>query len=1036
MTWSTRQIVSLSLAALMLVGAPAAPLHAQSSAEQANANQGLIRPDPKRAQRAAERGDKAQAEGRIDEALLAYDEAARYAPRDVAIVGRGAELRSHLIRGHVENAEQLALAGKLAVAKEELNVAMRIDPTNRVVAERLAEMEQMQDDEPRRPADISGLPRFQPQKGKRNLHLRGDTRSAYQQVAETFGVRVSFDPDLVSRNVRLDLDNVDFKTAMAVLGPQTLTFWRPINASLMFVVADTIEKRRQFGLQAEQTFYLPSSAAPEEMTELLRVLRDITGARHLELDAHTRTITIRDSPENLALAGELIHQIERARGELMLEIELLEVDRDKERQLGITPPSSWQAIPIAPNDVRALAAATDLQNALTILGQLLAAKGLSSVQGFTLVGGGYTRFLLTLPGVAANFSDALSLVESGRQVLLRAQDGKPATFFVGDRFPITLSLLSGSLGASNGANTGISFTGIPSTTNFPETSFAVGNNPVALVAVDLNEDGLPDLAVANQNDNTISILLNQNSGNFAAASQASIALPKTETSPAAISAGLFRNNPTDANGNPVPATPDLVVANSGSNNVGIFLGNGDGTFNEAVGSPYTVGKNPSSVVVADFNGDGNLDFAAANEGDNTISVFKGDGKGNFVPFPGSPFALTNTATVSEQGPVALIAGNFRNATLNTNNPNLLTNAPEVDLAVVNQATNNVSILLGSADTNDNLVLTEAANSPITVGKTPVAIASGDFNADGITDLAIVNQADATVSVLLGNSNANGSFSEATGSPLPTAATPAGITVANFTGGTVPDLAVTNKGQGTLGIYVGLGSGTFSNRIEIATPTSPGAIVSSVLTSSGLPDVALAAQGTTTNQGLVTIIQDSTSFASSGGGNAGAAQTPYPASQYEDIGVKVKATPTLHSNHEVTLQLEFEIRALSGSSVNGIPVISNRTLSQTIRIKEDETSVIAGLLDNEETRSLVGLPGFANLPAAGYLFGKRNTSLKNTEFLILITPRRLRDPVRHARALFAGRGDLGGRGSIGANAPIGPPPAPPPPTQAPPQQPPQ
>jgi len=65
------------------------------------------------------------------------------------------------------------------------------------------------------------------------------------------------------------------------------------------------------------------------------------------------------------------------------------------------------------------------------------------------VGGGKTTFLLTLPGAALDFSDALSLVHSGRQVLLRAQDGKPATFFVGDRFPVTLALLSGSLGTSS-----------------------------------------------------------------------------------------------------------------------------------------------------------------------------------------------------------------------------------------------------------------------------------------------------------------------------------------------------------------------------------------------------------------------------------------------------------------------------------------------------------------------------------------------------------------------------------------------------------
>src|SRR5205823_3073935 len=190
------------------------------------------------------------------------------------------------------------------------------------------------------------------------------------------------------------------------------------------------------------------------------------------------------------------------------------------------------------------------------------------------------------------------------------------------------------------------------------------------------------------------------------------------------------------------------------------------------------------------------------------SVFKGDGKGGFTSFPGSPFKLTNTANIAEKGPVAMITGNFRKATLNSN---VTTNAPEADLAIVNQSSNNVAILLGSVDSNDNIVITP------------------------------------------------------------------------FTGGRVPDIAVTNKGQATLGIYVGLGSATFSNRIEIGTPASPGAIVSGIFTSSGLPDVALTAQGSTANQGVVTIIQDSSSFSSGTGNGNGVAQTPYPASEYVDLG---------------------------------------------------------------------------------------------------------------------------------------------------------
>jgi tetratricopeptide (TPR) repeat protein len=999
--------------------------------QKPSATQQLLQPDPRRAEKAVERGDKAEAEGRVDEALTAYDEAARYAPLDLAVVGRSAALRSKLVRTHVENAERLALAGNIPQALEELHSAMRIDPSNAAVAERIAQMEAMKEDEPTPTTlEIPGMPHLKLPAGKRSLDLRGDTKSAYDQLAQAFGIRAAYDPDLAPRNVRMKVGDVDFNTAASLLGAQTGTFWRPVDATLIFVAADTVEKRRQYGLQAEQTFPLPGAVAPEEMTELLRVLREITGSAHIDLNARSRSITVRDSPERLALAGELIHQVQKARGELMLEIELLEVDRNKARQLGITPPSSAQAFLISPNDIQTLAQASDLANALTIVGQIFSAKGFSSIPAFTLFGGGNSTFLLTLPGAAANFSDALTLVQSGRQVLLRAQDSKPATFFVGDRFPVTLSLLSGSLGTgsgtgstSRGSNTG--FTGIPTATNFPETSFSVGNNPVALTSANFSSGTLPDLAVVNQNDNSISILLNQDNGNFRQPTSSPFVLARGETGPVAIATGLFGNTVVNSAGVTI-APADLVIANSTSNNVTVLLGNGDGTFTEAPGSPYAVGTDPSAIVVADFNGDGNPDFAVANKGDNTISVFQGDGRGGFTQFSTSPFALQNTNTISERGPVAMVSANFRNARLNTSTN---TNAPEADLAVVNQTTNNVAILLGSVDSNGNLRFTEATNSPIAVGQTPVALATADLNADGVPDLAVVNQADNSISILLGSSNADGTFTAAAGSPLPTAATPAGIVVANFTGGSVPSLAVTNRGQGTLGIYIGLGSGTFSNRLEIATPAGPSAIISAILSSSGLPDVALTAQGSTANQGVVTVILDSSSFAN----GATPAQTPYPGSEYIDLGVKVKATPTLHPNREVTLQLEFEIRALSGTNINGIPIISNRTLTQTVRLKEDETTLISGLLDNQETRAITGLPGFANLPGAGYAFGSHNNTLRDNEFLILVTPRRLRSPIRTARSILAGRGDSSPRAPIGAGAPSAEPqPQPPPqgPVQAP------
>jgi type II secretory pathway component GspD/PulD (secretin) len=986
--------------------------------------------DPKRAQKEVEAGDKAAAEGRFDEALAAYDEAARYAPQNIAILGKGATLRAQLVRAHTDNAEQFALHGDVAKAIAEFHTAMRIDPGNAVVAERMAQIAEMNDDNPApERTTIEGLPKLNIQAGKHNLDLHSDTRSAYDMVTRMYGIKAAFDPDLPSRRVHLRVEDVDFATAISLLAETSGTFWRPVDANLIFVTADTTEKRKQFAVQAVQTFPLSASVAPDEMTELLRVLREITASTRIELDTGSRSITIRDTPEKLELAREIIDQVQRARGEVMLEIELLEVDKNKATQLGIAPPSSAQAFLISPNDIRALSQASDLSNALTILGQLFSAQGLSSIPAFTLVGGGYSTFLLTLPSTAANFSDALTLVQSGRQVLLRAQDGKPATFFVGDRYPITLSLLSGSLGTGSGSSTGsVPVIGaLPSASQFPETTFNVGNNPVALAAAAYSGGTLPDLAVVNQNDNTISILINQDNGNFVAQANSPIKLGANELGPVAIATGTFGNTVVNSNGVTV-APVDLVIANATTNNVTVLLGNGDGTFFEAPGSPYAVGVNPSSVVVADFNGDGDLDFAVANKGDNTISFFKGDGTGKFAAFPASPFTLANNSTRTETGPVALATANFKNTTL----PN--STAPEVDLAIVNENSNNVAILLGSTNTAGNVVFTEATSSPIAVGTTPVAIAAGDLNTDGIPDLAVVNQADNTVSVILGSTNADATFSFAPGSPLSTATTPAGVVIANFTGGEVPSLAVTNAGQSTLGVYVGLGGAEFSARLEVATPATPSAIVSATFTSTGLPDVALTALGPTADQGVVTIFQDSTSFAS----GSTPTQTPYPGAEYVDLGVKVKATPTLHQNHEVTLQLEFEIRALSGNNINGIPIISNRTLSQVVRVREDETTLIGGLLDKEETRSLTGLPGLGEIPGASYAGATHNNSKNDTEFMILVTPHRLRSRASQSRSIFAGRGDPQSRGSIGAGAPPEPEPITPQPQpdQQQPQPPPQ
>ncbi len=85
-------------------------------------------------------------------------------------------------------------------------------------------------------------------------------------------------------------------------------------------------------------------------------------------------------------------------------------------------------------------------------------------------------------------------------------------------------------------------------------------------------------------------------------------------------------------------------------------------------------------------------------------------------------------------------------------------------------------------------------------------------------------------------------------------------------------------------------------------------------------------------------------------------TSYPGSEYVDLGLKVHATPRVHAQDEVTLNMQFEITALAGQNVNGIPILSNRTIEQEVRLRANETSILSGLIETSEIRSITGWPG--------------------------------------------------------------------------------
>ena len=328
---------------------------------------------------------------------------------------------------------------------------------------------------------------------------------------------------------------------------------------------------------------------------------------------------------------------------------------------------------------------------------------------------------------------------------------------------------------------------------------ATGVLPMSIAVGDFNGDGIPDLAVANLDSNTVTILLGNGDGTFTAAS----ASPATGSAPESIALGDFNGD----------GIPDLAVANFGSNTVTILLGNGDGTFTAASASPAT-GHAPYSIAVGDFNGDGIPDLAVANTGSRTVTILLGNGDGTFTAASASP--------ATGVWPYSIAVGDFNGDGI-------------PDLAVANECGNDsrcgsvgtVTILLG----NGNGTFTAASASPA-MGYRPESIVAGDFNGDGVPDLAVANRCGnaatcqsygdgfpaGSVTILLGNGD--GTFAAASASPA-TGSQPSSIVEGDFNGDGIPDLAVANQYDGTVTILQTITQSATATATGITVPVATG-----------------------------------------------------------------------------------------------------------------------------------------------------------------------------------------------------------------------
>ncbi len=317
----------------------------------------------------------------------------------------------------------------------------------------------------------------------------------------------------------------------------------------------------------------------------------------------------------------------------------------------------------------------------------------------------------------------------------------------------------------------------------------VGEAPADAVAGDFNGDGLLDIAVANSEDDSVSVLLGREGGGLALHET----IPASRR-PVALAAGDLNND----------GRTDLVVAHLDSGAVLPLLGQGEGRF--LVGEAVTAARWASTVALADFDRDGVLDLAVADVADDEIHVLLGDGQGAFT--------LT-TVIPAGSWPAALAAGDFNGD-------------GRPDLAAAHFLDNSLRVFLGNGVGGFRM------GEVYELGPGPTALLARDLDGDGTLDLVSANAQGSTLSLLRGRGD--GRFDPP--DPLLVGAGPRDVIAADFDGDGVLDLAAANSTAESVTVLLGNGLGRFPETLAREFPVLgvPTALVAGDLFGSGSPDL--------------------------------------------------------------------------------------------------------------------------------------------------------------------------------------------------------
>jgi general secretion pathway protein D len=401
------------------------------------------------AEHAYKEGDRAEKKNDYDAALEGFKLAHELKPDDPKYMA--AFLRLRYIAGgqHIHAGVEMRDAGKLQEALAEFRHAAQIDASNFEALQeirRTADLIQKQDIEKQNAsqpkqhntsiekdaASAAGPVSLNLKSDMPvTLHLTTTTDVIYKTLAKLGGINVLIDPEYKPQKINFELNDVSLREALDMFALQSKTFWRPLSSNTIIVSSDTGTKRKEFEQSVMKTFYLRNAATPSDLQQAAGTLKSILDISRIQVTPEQRSLTLRGTPDQMVLAQKLLGDIDKPKGEVVIDVTVMEISRDRSRTLGTNPPTS-ASVTLAPTSSGTSSTGSS-------------GSGLT-LNSFTSLNAG--DFSVTIPGISfsALASDSTSKVIQRPQ--LRAMDSEKSSLKIGDRVPIATGSFQSGLGGS------------------------------------------------------------------------------------------------------------------------------------------------------------------------------------------------------------------------------------------------------------------------------------------------------------------------------------------------------------------------------------------------------------------------------------------------------------------------------------------------------------------------------------------------------------------------------------------------------------